>query len=144
MIVTILKREPWRYRDSTSGKIKIFEDGQWRDLPREDLPRITKLQAQAWLILYNLLLDPESQRKYLLDEHRKEVILSIRPLVTEHLTNQLPVLELLQRYLDELVLFNVPESIPHNRFVQEVCQNTISKHLTITCFCYLDIKRQYS
>ena len=143
LIVNLLKKEPWRARDNAkgSGDFQVYEDGQWRQVAKNDLPRVTKLQAQAWLILYNLLLDPESQRKYQIDEHRKEAILTIRPLIDENLTNQIPVLELLQRYLDELVLCNVPESISHSRIVQEVRGSTLN-HLSIYFDC-VDLGRGY-
>ena len=62
------------------------------------------ITAQAWLTIYNILAGPESRAKALSSSTRCNTVLRLRPLLTDILMDQLPLLRDLRRMLDELML----------------------------------------
>lgn len=61
-----------------SGKLKKYENGAWYVVPHEDRIKMTKLDGQMWIALYNLLLSTESQRKYNFDNFNKSQLLKVK------------------------------------------------------------------
>ena len=59
---------------------------------------------QVWLAIFNMLTGPESRSKALASSARCSAALRLRPLLTDILMDQLPVLRDLRRVLDELML----------------------------------------
>ena len=59
---------------------------------------------QAWLAAHNILMGRESRAKALASGMRCDAALRLRPLLTDTLMDQLPVLRDLHRVLDELML----------------------------------------
>ena len=59
---------------------------------------------QAWLAVHNILMGRESRAKALASGVRCSAALRLRPLLTDMLMGQLPVLRDLCRVLDELML----------------------------------------
>lgn len=57
-----------------------------------------------WLSLCTLLVDPKCQEKYVLDDYRRDRILSLRRHFNELLFDQLPVLKDLERFIDHMIL----------------------------------------
>lgn len=57
-----------------------------------------------WLAIYNILTGAESRAKALASSARCSAALRLRPLLTDILMDQLPVLKDLRRVLDELML----------------------------------------
>uniref|UniRef100_A0A674IXA8 Zinc finger MYND-type containing 10 n=1 Tax=Terrapene triunguis TaxID=2587831 RepID=A0A674IXA8_9SAUR len=76
LLVELLEHCPWSRREA--GKLKKFENGVWHVVPPEDHVRMTKLDGQVWIALYNLLLSPECQRKYNLDGFNKSQLLKVQ------------------------------------------------------------------
>jgi hypothetical protein len=60
--------------------------------------------AQVWLAIYNIVAGPESRAKALSSSARCNTVLRLRPLLTDILMDQLPLLRDLRRMLDELML----------------------------------------
>ncbi len=60
--------------------------------------------AQVWLTILNILTGAESRSKALASAARCSAALRLRPLLTDILMDQLPVLKDLRRVLDELML----------------------------------------
>lgn len=52
-------------------------DGKWQTIPVEDHLKMTKLDGQVWLSLYNLLLKEECQRKYDFNSFNKSQLLKV-------------------------------------------------------------------
>ncbi|NWH80276.1 ZMY10 protein, partial [Piaya cayana] len=102
LLIQLLERCPWSCREA--GKLKKFENGKWHVVPPEDQVKMTKLDGQVWLALYNLLLGPECQRKYHFDGFNKSQLLKLRAFLTDVLIDQLPNLVELQRFLCHLAL----------------------------------------
>ncbi|KAJ1480323.1 hypothetical protein T484DRAFT_1811101 [Baffinella frigidus] len=53
--------------------------------------RVTKIEAQVWLLLNSLLLDDDCRRKYEWNEQRKQNIMRLSKYFNELLIDQLPV-----------------------------------------------------
>ncbi|NP_001090272.2 zinc finger MYND domain-containing protein 10 [Xenopus laevis] len=119
LLVELLHQSPWT--QSEKGQLQKYESGRWYPVPAEDQLKMTKLDGQAWIALYNLLLRPECQQKYNINSFTKGQLLKLRSFLTEVLLDQLPNLVDLQRFLShlsvseptppkkELILEQVPE-----------------------------------
>ncbi|XP_065407453.1 zinc finger MYND domain-containing protein 10 isoform X2 [Chrysemys picta bellii] len=85
LLVELLEHCPWSRREA--GKLKKFENGVWHVVPPEDHVRMTKLDGQVWIALYNLLLSPECQRKYNLDGFNKSQLLKV-PVIRDRIVRE--------------------------------------------------------
>ncbi|XP_068109077.1 zinc finger MYND domain-containing protein 10 isoform X2 [Hyperolius riggenbachi] len=119
LLVELLQHCPWSRRNK--DQVQKYDSGRWMPVPAEDQQKMTKLDGQVWLSLYNLLLRPECQQKYNINNFTRGQLLKLRSFLTEVLIDQLPNLVDLQRFLSylsvsepappkkELVLEQVPE-----------------------------------
>uniref|UniRef100_A0A6J0T7T4 Zinc finger MYND domain-containing protein 10 n=1 Tax=Pogona vitticeps TaxID=103695 RepID=A0A6J0T7T4_9SAUR len=102
LLVQLVEHCAWKYREE--GKLKTFENGTWYEVPPEDHVKMTKLDGQVWIALYNLLLSSECQRKYNFNNFNKNQILKLRAFLTDVLIDQFPNLLELQRFLSHLAV----------------------------------------
>uniref|UniRef100_A0A8D0G8T8 Zinc finger MYND domain-containing protein 10 n=1 Tax=Sphenodon punctatus TaxID=8508 RepID=A0A8D0G8T8_SPHPU len=107
LLVELVEHCPWSYREA--GKLKKFENGSWCVVPPEDQMKMTKLDGQVWIAIYNLLLSPECQQKYSFNSFNKSQILKLRAFLTDVLIDQFSNLVELQRFLSHLA---VTEPVP--------------------------------
>ncbi|CAH2312555.1 zinc finger MYND domain-containing 10 [Pelobates cultripes] len=115
VLVELLQHCPWSRRHK--GQLQKYESGRWFPVPAEDQLKMTKLDGQAWIALYNLLLRPECQRKYNINNFTKGQLLKLCSFLTEVLIDQLPNLVELQRFLSQL---SVSEpAAPKKEFILE-------------------------
>ncbi|KAJ3120343.1 Zinc finger MYND domain-containing protein 10 [Nowakowskiella sp. JEL0407] len=105
-LACLISRSPWLKRKDGRG-IRVFENGSWKD---GDPEALSKSEAQVWLCLYNMLMEPTCQQKYDFNDARKEAVLGLRPYLNERLFNQLPILPDLLRHLEQLSITCVPNS----------------------------------
>ncbi|XP_008287578.1 zinc finger MYND domain-containing protein 10 [Stegastes partitus] len=123
VLVQLIDCCPWsRCRD---GELQKYVDGKWQKIPAEDRLKMTKLDGQVWLSLYNLLLKEDCQRKYDFNSFNKNQLLKLRGFLTDVLIDQFPNLAELQRFLahlavsdpappkKELILEQIPEMWNH-------------------------------
>uniref|UniRef100_A0A671W899 Zinc finger MYND domain-containing protein 10 n=1 Tax=Sparus aurata TaxID=8175 RepID=A0A671W899_SPAAU len=118
VLVQLIDCCPW-------SEIEKYINSRWQKIPVEDRLKITKLDGQVWISLFNLLLRQDCQRKYDFNNFNKNQLLKLRGFLTEVLIDQLPNLVELQRYLahlavtdpappkKELILEQVPEIWNH-------------------------------
>ncbi|KAJ3295361.1 Zinc finger MYND domain-containing protein 10 [Borealophlyctis nickersoniae] len=107
--VYLIESAPWLRR---KGKhlFERFEDGVWKEISVDELPRLSKVEAQVWLALYNMLIEPECRNKYDYNTRNHAVILRLKAYLNETLVDQLPVLVDLQRHLEELTIMQPPDN----------------------------------
>uniref|UniRef100_G3N8N2 Zinc finger MYND domain-containing protein 10 n=1 Tax=Gasterosteus aculeatus aculeatus TaxID=481459 RepID=G3N8N2_GASAC len=123
VLVQLIGRCPWsRCKD---GEVEKYVNGRWQRIPVEDHLKMTKLDGQVWISLYNLLLKEDCQRKYDFNNFNKNQLLKLRGFMTEVLIDQLPNLAELQVFLahltvtdpappkKELILEQIPEIRDH-------------------------------
>ncbi|KAJ7998429.1 hypothetical protein DPEC_G00204840 [Dallia pectoralis] len=100
VLVQLIEHSPWsRYSD---GNMEKYINGKWQKIPREDRLKMTKLDGQVWIALYNLVLKEDCQKKYNFNNLNKNQLLKLRSFLTEVLIDQLPNLLELQRFLSHL------------------------------------------
>ena len=105
-MVEIIEKQPWTRKE----KDKLFKywDGKWHLVPSEERIKLTKTETQVWLIVIQLLLEPNCQRRYEYNDFKKNSILRLRAHIPEYLIDQLPILLDLQRYLHSLSIMDPP------------------------------------
>ncbi|XP_060899033.1 zinc finger MYND domain-containing protein 10 [Labrus mixtus] len=102
VLVQLIDCCPWsRCRE---GVVEKYINGKWQKIPPEDHLKMTKLDGQVWISLYNLLLKEDCQRKYDFNSFNKSQLLKLRGFLTEVLIDQLPNLVELQRCLAQLAV----------------------------------------
>ncbi|XP_044307133.1 zinc finger MYND domain-containing protein 10 [Varanus komodoensis] len=117
LLVQLVEHCPWIYRKE--GKLKKFEDGAWYEVPYEDHVKITKLDGQVWIALYNILLSSECQRKYNFNNFNKSQLLKLRAFLTEVVIDQFPNLLEMQRFLSHLAVTD-PEPPKKDLILEQV------------------------
>ena len=118
LIVPLIEDPPWAKR-SGEGVWSKFDGQKWNEIKREDLLKLTSVEAQPWLILFYLTCEAECRKRYELSSFRKDTILRARKYMNEILLDQLPVLADVQRYLDQLVIMEVPPAAKSSAFILE-------------------------
>ena len=105
-IVLLLLHPPWdRPFPGKGGGKQRWEKGEWVRVMPAELQRLSTAEAQAWLLLCNLLLDPAAFAKLDIDnEFFVDSLLQLRPKLTPSLTQQLPLSESLLRFLEALAM----------------------------------------
>jgi hypothetical protein len=116
LLVPLIEERPW-LRTTSKGDREIFDNQKWNVVPKEDYSRIPKLEAQVWLAVYNLFMDPECRKKYEINEFRKGNLLRLRKYMNETLMDQIPMLNDMLRTLEELSLTQVNTSLNTNSLV---------------------------
>ncbi|XP_033939515.1 zinc finger MYND domain-containing protein 10 [Pseudochaenichthys georgianus] len=102
VLVHLISCCPWSRHQK--GEVEKYINGRWQRIPGEDRLKMTKLDGQVWISLYNLLLKEDCQRKYDFNNYNKNQLLKLRGFMTEVLLDQLPNLVELQRFLAHLAL----------------------------------------
>ena len=46
-------------------------------IPKSEYGRLPKTEAQVWITVYNLFMDPECRKKYELNDERKNNLLKV-------------------------------------------------------------------
>jgi len=106
VLVPLMEAAPWQRRSSKG--IEKYVEGQWLKIERKDRLRLSKLEAQVWLTLYNLLMDQRWRSLYEFTNYRKDVLVRLKRYLNDILKDQLPLLKDLQRLLEELSLMKMP------------------------------------
>ncbi|XP_053525291.1 zinc finger MYND domain-containing protein 10 isoform X2 [Artibeus jamaicensis] len=73
LLVELLEHSPWSRREG--GKLQRFEGGRWQTVAPTEQQKLSKLDGQVWIALYNLLLSPEARARYCLTSFAKGQLL---------------------------------------------------------------------
>tara|TARA_B110000090_G_scaffold206533_1_gene256141 strand:+ start:92 stop:1927 length:1836 start_codon:yes stop_codon:yes gene_type:complete len=104
LIVPLIDNPPWTRRLKNAGTWEKWQDQKWSLCKPADLLKLTKLEAQAWLTVYNLISDAEFRAKYQFSAYRKDALLRVRKYINDVMVDQLPVFADVQRFMDELAI----------------------------------------
>ncbi|XP_005327116.3 zinc finger MYND domain-containing protein 10 [Ictidomys tridecemlineatus] len=115
LLVELLEHSPWSRREGS--KLQRFEGGHWQTVTPPEQQKLSKLDGQVWIALYNLLLSPEARARYCLTSFAKGQLLKLRAFLTDTLLDQLPNLADLQSFLAHLAL--VETQAPKKELVLE-------------------------
>lgn len=119
LMVPLIEEPPWTRRRQidkvedgrTSTKVvweKLNDNNEWSEVLPRDLLLLTKNEGQPWLALFHLTSSKTCRETYGLDEFRKAQLVRLRRYIHEALMDQVPVLQEVARYLDELSMLGVP------------------------------------
>lgn len=106
VLIPLMEQKPW-IKKSSAGKM-IFEEQHW--VKSRDSLKIPKVEAQIWMTIFNLFMNPDVRSKYELNSYRKNNLLRLRKFINEVVIDQLPILGALLRSLEELSLMG--DSLP--------------------------------
>ena len=119
VLVPLLEFRPW-LRTNSKGVQEKFEDNKWAEIKPHEKGKITKLEGQIWLTIYNMFMTQASNQKYELTTFRKANLMRLKKYMNEVLLDQLPLLTPMLRGLEEMALMadnNIKQS---NSFIVEV------------------------
>jgi len=108
MLIPLIENPPWTRRLENKKWQKLI-DQKWQIVAPIDLLKITKLEGQPWIAVYQLLAKEVFRERYHLNSFRKGQLLRIRKYINDLVLDQLPFLADIQRYMDELAITNGPE-----------------------------------
>ena len=111
LIVPLIDNPPWTRRISTTGKWEKWVDMKWTSVPAAELLKLTKLEAQAWLTVYNLISDKAFRTRYQFNAYRKDALLRVRKYINDVMVDQLPMFADVQRFMDELAIASTPAAM---------------------------------
>ncbi|KAK2161259.1 hypothetical protein LSH36_119g01005 [Paralvinella palmiformis] len=106
LLIQLIEKPPWTREKN--GQLEKYFDNKWTVVAAEDRFKLTKIEGQVWLALYQLLMNEDCQHKYELNPYRKNVILKLRSYLTEVMLDQIPVLVNLRKYLEQLSMMEPP------------------------------------
>lgn len=58
-LVPLLEMRPW-IRTNSKGNEEKFEDNKWTEVKAHERGRVTKLEGQIWLTIYNMFMTQTS------------------------------------------------------------------------------------
>lgn len=76
LLVPLIEDKPW-LRQTQSGEREKFDNSKWVLVQKSEYSRIVKLEANVWITIYNLFMEPECRKKYELGEFRKSNMLRV-------------------------------------------------------------------
>ena len=59
MLIPLLEERPW-LRKNKKGEDEKYEDNRWSVIANNEVGRVTKLEAQIWLAIYNMFMTQAS------------------------------------------------------------------------------------
>ncbi|KAF5290976.1 hypothetical protein FQA39_LY14507 [Lamprigera yunnana] len=110
LLTQVLIEKPW------IKKGKEYIGGKWKDWDGESVPRV---EAQVWLALRQLLLDPACVTHYDITDSRKSQLAKLQPLLSPIIVDQISPLIELQQWLYRLTITDQPAA-PHKPIILEV------------------------
>lgn len=69
----------------TIDQVEKYINNKWQKIPVEDHLKMTKLDGQVWISLYNLLLKEDCQRKYDFNSFNKNQLLKVTKVLNKSL-----------------------------------------------------------
>ncbi len=127
LFVTLMEMKPWQrkyhIKDKETNKekemIEYFENNNW--VEKSSLQhKITKLEIQIWITIYNLCMSQENNKKYEITEYRQNSLLRLRKFFSTELYDQIPQMNNLYRSLEEMSLMTFPTNPTKNEFIIEM------------------------
>jgi zinc finger MYND domain-containing protein 10 len=111
LVVPLIDNPPWTRRIAATGTWEKWVEMKWVPVPAAELLKLTKLEAQAWLTVYNLVSDKDFRGRYQFNGYRKDALLRVRKYINDVMVDQLPMFADVQRFMDELAIASTPAAM---------------------------------
>lgn len=118
LLSEILHCQPWMRHKRT---IEKFVDERWTPVRGAAVLKVTKVEAQAWFCLRQLLFNTNIMRHYEINDFRQRELSKCQVLLNEHLLDQLPPLAELKHFLCTLSVTG-KQTDPRNILLEELPQ----------------------
>jgi len=133
ILVPLMEMKPWirerKFRDNKKFT-EIFENNQWNKITDDNvMAKISKIEAQIWLSIFNILMNSDNNKKYEITEFRKNNLIRLRKFMNEILYDQIPPLQHLYRALEEISLMEFSAVPTSNPFIVEMIPSLFNKKL---------------
>ncbi|GLV36500.1 Zinc finger MYND-type containing 10 [Carabus blaptoides fortunei] len=115
LMTELINCAPWMRKDDEGNCLK-YTGGRWEKLSGE---RLCKTEAQLWIGLRQILLDPRCLQYYELTDFRKNQLVKLQKYLYETVLDQLSPLIDLKHWLCQLAMSNLPNSAKPS-FVLEI------------------------
>ena len=76
LLVPLIEEKPW-IRTNHADQREIYENSKWTVVEKKDYSRLPVLEAQVWITLYDVFMDPECRRKYEFSDFKKNNLLRV-------------------------------------------------------------------
>ena len=82
-LVFLMEEAPWiriKKKKEDETLFERFEDGKWESVKNgsDDFAVLGKMEAQAWIALYNLLMDIECRKHYTYTKYNQKIVLRVK------------------------------------------------------------------
>ena len=114
LLCPLVETPPWTWRNRDTAQWMKFENQKWKVVKPINLLKLTKLEGQIWLAIYNILTDKACGERYYFSSQRKDNLLRARKYLNDVLLDQLPMLADIQRFMDEITIMKPPEASAKN------------------------------
>lgn len=101
LLSEILHCQPWR---RSIDDIELFIDDKWTKVTGDEVLKVTKVEAQTWFCLRQLLFNDDAMSMYAINEFRQREISKCQMYLSESVLDQLPPLVDLKHRLCSLEL----------------------------------------
>lgn len=77
VLVSLIENKPWIAKDSKGKRIR-FENQKWEVIPPGEFHKVPRMEAQVWILIYNLLGSEYGQKSYAITGIRKDALIKVR------------------------------------------------------------------
>ncbi|KAK7863270.1 hypothetical protein R5R35_001477 [Gryllus longicercus] len=109
MFKNLLDSMPWIRHDAKGHTLKYLE-GKWKLLEGEAKMKLSRTEAQIWLCLRHLLLDPKCLTYYEFNDYRKTQLTKLQGRLHDIVMDQVSPLVELKQWLSTLSISTMPSS----------------------------------
>lgn len=108
-LVALVERAPWIRVVNKEEVYRYASPSRWKRVSRDELEELDKIEAQVWLCLYNLLVEPECRKLYRFSRTNHATVLRLKAYLVDTLKQQLPILDALHRSVEEVQMISPAE-----------------------------------
>jgi hypothetical protein len=108
-LLAAAKADPPAALPAARWVLEKYLDQRWVEVAVDEEAQLSKTEAQLWLALYNLLLDPAVRDIYEFTRHRADAVSALKGRFTEPVLDQLPLLGDLRRLVEEVSIALPPQ-----------------------------------
>ena len=132
-VVSMLESEPWLRRNSATGLSEKWHGGEWRQYTNE----LSTVEASCWIVVLSLICSEEVRSGcYSMTHFRTNSLLKLRRYLTENVLIQIPQLEILKRFLEEL---NVNASLGYGNSLTRVHSKAEQSRSSLSPFAIVEV-----
>ena len=76
VLVSLMENKPWLAKNNKGERIR-FENQKWEVIPPGEYHKVPRMEAQVWILVYNLLASEYGQKSYAITGIRKDNLIKV-------------------------------------------------------------------